>query len=97
MSALFLPSAHSFICSVEVKVNVDERMISVTMGPLTPRRLGSPPWMAVVWGPSIAGLMDFMRKSVYLTGRQKQPPNWRGRRQIGLNAVSYGCSAKRKR
>jgi len=40
--ALFLPSAHRFISSVEEKVKVEERMISVATGPLTPWRAGSP-------------------------------------------------------
>src|SRR5216683_1824594 len=53
MYALFLPSAHNFISSVEEKVKVEERIISVTTGPLTPRRLGSPAWMALVWGPRL--------------------------------------------
>src|SRR6266478_3600434 len=45
MYALFFPSAQSFISSVEEKVKVEERIISVTIGPLTPRRFGSALWI----------------------------------------------------
>src|SRR6266850_5505263 len=94
MYALFFPSAQSFISSVEENVNVEERMISVTIGPLTPRRLGSPPWMAFVCGPSLEGLVFFMKESVRLIGKQKQPPNWRMGRQIGWTPAGI-ASARR--
>jgi hypothetical protein len=73
---LFFPSAQSFISSVEENVNVEERIISVTIGPLTPRRFGSPPCMAFVCGPQVASLLVFMEESVRLAAKEKKPPNW---------------------
>src|SRR5229473_3008597 len=64
MYALFLPSAQSFISSVEENVNVEERIISVTIGPLTPRRFGSPPWMAFVCGPSFRADLFFIMDTI---------------------------------
>src|SRR5258708_875586 len=83
MYALFLPSAHSFISSVEEKVKVEERIISVTIGPLTPRRFGSPPGVALVCGPGLCWDLFFMGKSVHLAGKQEQLPNWHRPRQFG--------------
>src|SRR5713101_7197005 len=95
MYASFLPSAHSFISSVEEKVKVEERIISVTMGPLTPRRLGSSPLMAFVWGPNFASLLVFIVESVHRVGEQKQPPNWQGHRQFGRAGVPQRRNRKR--
>src|SRR5580765_8528813 len=82
MYALLLPSAHSFISAVEEKVNVDVRQIGVPTGAPTPWRDGSPPWMAVVCGPSIrwvclrAGLF-FIRAPFWVRELPQQAPIWR--------------------
>src|SRR6266567_4675112 len=59
--------------------------------------------MAWVWGPSFVSLLVFMGKSVHLLDEQKQPPNWRGPRQIWagcrvleIEPRTYGEIARRR-
>src|ERR1700676_2735492 len=60
MYALLLPSAHSFISSVEEKVNVDVRQMLGPTGAPTPWRFGSPAWTERVCGPHFSVLEFFM-------------------------------------
>src|SRR3982074_1119767 len=60
MYAWLLPSAHSFISSVEEKVKVDVRQMFVPTGPPTPWRFGSPAWTERVCGPHFSVLEFFM-------------------------------------
>src|SRR5271165_265482 len=52
MYALLFPSAHLFISATEANVNVALWHTSVTTGPLTPCRFGSPACTAIVCNPS---------------------------------------------
>src|ERR1700686_2599298 len=58
MYAWLLPSAHSFISSVEENVNVDVRQMFGPTGPPTPWRFGSPAWTERVCGPHF-GILEF--------------------------------------
>src|ERR1035441_10375108 len=60
MYALLLPSAHSFISSVEENVKVELRQISVPTGAPTPCLFGSPAWTDRVCGPHFCILEFFM-------------------------------------
>src|ERR1700730_3201890 len=60
MYALLLPSAHSFISSVEEKVKVDVRQMFGPTGAPTPWRFGSPAWTERVCGPHFSVLELFM-------------------------------------
>src|ERR1700719_4926864 len=60
MYALLLPSAHSFISSVEEKVNVELRQISVPTGAPTPCLFGSPACTERVCGPHFCVLEFFI-------------------------------------
>jgi hypothetical protein len=60
MYALLLPSAHSFISSVEENVKVELRHISVPTGAPTPCLFRSPAWTERVCGPQFCVLEFFM-------------------------------------
>src|SRR5713226_5943783 len=53
--------------------------------------------MAWVCGPSFAGLLGFMWKSVHLAGGQEQPPNWLMRGQFGRVNSFRGCETNKKK
>src|SRR5271157_3629894 len=95
MYALLLPSAQSFISAVEAKVNVDVRLMGVPTGAATPWRGGSPPWIAIVCGPSIRVLFlgadwFFIRAPFWRYRSHQQAPIWR-RPQIQHKSVASRC------